>query len=109
MKTTYEARLLRVFVGEDLRHEGRPVYELIVERALDHGLAGATVMQGVMGFGHHHKIQTAKILRIAENLPMVVEITDQEDKIEAFFPEVERLLPEGTVTIEKVTVHSFSR
>src|SRR5205085_10274321 len=78
--------LLRVFVGESDRHGHRPLYEVIVLKAREAGLAGATVLRGVMGFGRHSLIHTTKILRLSEDLPMVVEIVDSREKIEGFLP-----------------------
>src|SRR5207248_10983423 len=78
--------LLRVFVGESDRHGHRPLYEVIVLKAREAGLAGATVLRGVMGFGRHSLIHTTKILRLSEDLPMVVEIADSRDKIECVLP-----------------------
>ncbi len=99
-----EARLLRVFVGADDRHDGRPTYERILERARECGLAGATAFRGIAGFGAHSRIHTAKILRLSEDLPVMIEIIDAPDKIEAFLPELEALVDEGLVTVEAVRV-----
>ena len=104
MKLPGEAELLRVFVGESDKHHGRPLYEVVVEMARSRGLAGATVLRGVLGFGAHSRIHTAKILRLSEDLPMVIEIVDRPDRIEAFLPELEALIAEGLVTLEKVRV-----
>ncbi|GAB4234829.1 MAG: DUF190 domain-containing protein [Acidobacteriota bacterium] len=99
-----EGCLLRIFIGEADRHEGRPLYETIVLRARERGLAGATVLRGLMGFGRHSVLHTAKVLRLSEDLPMVIEIVDSTEKIEAFLPELEELVEEGLVTIERVRV-----
>lgn len=104
MKLPTEARLLRVFVGADDRREGRPLYELIVERARERGLAGATAFRGILGFGAHSRIHTAKILRLSEDLPVMIEIVDAQDKIEAFVPELDGMIDEGLVTVEAVRV-----
>jgi uncharacterized protein len=99
-----EAELLRVFIGESDRHHGRPLYEIIVEEARRQGLAGATVLRGTLGFGASSLIHTAKLLRLSEDLPMVVEIVDEPGKIAAFLPLLDGLVGEGLVTLEKVRV-----
>src|SRR5919199_5728413 len=101
--------LLRIFVGESDRHGHHPLYEAIVLKAREAGLAGATVLRGVMGFGRHSVLHTAKILRLSEDLPMVVEIVDSEDKIRAFLPELDALMGSGLVTLEKVQVIQYGR
>ena len=107
MKLPEEADLLRVFVGESDRFEGRPLYQAIVEQARSRGMAGATVLRGLMGFGATSRLHTVKVLRISEDLPMVVEIVDRPERIEAFLPELERMVPEGLITIEKVRVIAY--
>ncbi len=99
--------LLRVFVGEDDRFEGKPIYEAIVLKARELHLAGATVLRGPMGFGHSSRLHTGKILRLSEDLPFVVEIVDSEERINAFLPELERIMGSGLVTMEKVTVVQY--
>ena len=96
--------LLRVFVGESDRHGHRPLYEEIVLKAREAGLAGATVLRGVMGFGRHSLIHTTKILRLSEDLPMVVEIVDSQEKIEGFLPALDGMISDGLVTLERVKV-----
>lgn len=97
--------LLRIYVGETAQHDHRPVYETLVVKARQHHLAGATVLRGPMGYGHSSKLHTAKILRLSEDLPVVVEIVDAEEKIEAFLPFVKEIMGEkGLVTLEKVQV-----
>ena len=96
--------LLRVFVGESDRHGHRPLYEVIVLKAREAGLAGATVLRGVMGFGRHSFIHTTKILRLSEDLPMVVEIVDSREKIEGFLPALDEMISDGLVTLERVKV-----
>ncbi|MBZ0277966.1 MAG: DUF190 domain-containing protein [Anaerolineae bacterium] len=96
--------LLRIFVGESDKHQGRPLYEVIVEEARRRGLAGATVIRGVMGFGAHSRIHTSKILRLSEDLPMLIEIVDEAAKIEAFLPDLNSMIHEGLVTLERVQV-----
>lgn len=104
MKLEGEGLLVRIFVGEADRYEGMPLYEAIVQCARDKGLAGATVLRGVEGFGAHNLIHTARVLKLAEDLPMVIEIVDQRAKIEAFLPELDAMIPEGLVTLEPVQV-----
>lgn len=107
MSLPEEAELLRVFIGESDKHRGRPLYEVIVEEARRHGLAGATVIRATLGFGAHSRIHTAKILRLSEDLPMIVEIVDRPDRLAAFLPELDRLMDEGLVTLEKVRVITY--
>ena len=100
------ACLLRIYLGEDDRHQGQPLYETIVLRARERHLAGATVLRGPLGFGHNSRIHSAKILRLSEDLPIVIEIVDANAKIESFLSEIEGLLPSGLVTLEEVRVMS---
>ena len=99
--------LLRVFIGESDKHGHRPLYEAIVLKAREAGLAGATVLRGVMGFGKHSVLHTAKILRLSEDLPMVVEIVDTLEKIERFLPTLDEMLSDGLVTLEQVRVIQY--
>jgi PII-like signaling protein len=100
---------MRVFIGESDRHEGRPLYEAIVLRARACGLAGATVLRSPMGFGANSRLHTAKILRLSDDLPMVVEIIDEEAKIEAFLPVLDTMMDGGLVTLEKVRVIRYQQ
>ena len=104
-----DAMLLRVFFGEDDKFEGRPLYEAIVLAARKNHLAGATVLRGPMGFGHSSRLHTTKILRLSEDLPMIIEIVDTEDKIKAFLPALDDLMTSGLVTLEKVQVLQYGR
>ena len=104
MKLPRDGQLLRVFIGESDRHGGRPLYEVIVEEARRAGLAGATVFRGCEGFGAHSRVHTTRILRLSEDLPVVIEIVDAEEKIQAFLPTLDGLVQEGLVTVEKATV-----
>lgn len=104
MKLPENSLLLRVFIGESDRSDGRPTYEAIVLGAREHGLAGATVLRGPMGFGRSSLLHTASILRLSEDLPIVIEIVDEEERIESFLPVLEKLAPSGLVTLEKVRV-----
>jgi PII-like signaling protein len=101
------AELLRVFIGDSDRHHGRPLYEAIVEAAREHHLAGATVLRGYLGYGAHSRIHTAKILRLSEDLPIVVEIVDAPEKIEDFLPVLDGMMAEGMVTVEQVKVITY--
>lgn len=107
MKLPLEAELLRIFIGESDKHGGRPLYEAIVESARERGMAGATVLRGVLGFGAHSRIHTAKILRLSEDLPIVVEIVDKPERIADFLPELDELIEEGLITLEKVRVIAY--
>jgi len=104
MNVPEDGYLLRIFVGESDRHGHRPLYESIVLQAREAGLAGATVLRGVMGFGKHSILHTAKILRLSEDMPMIIEIVDSLDNIEKFLPVLDELIKDGLVTIEKVRV-----
>ena len=104
MKLPSEAQLLRIFVGESDKVAGRPLYEVIVEEARKRGLAGATVLRGTLGFGANSRIHTAKILRLSEDLPMVIEIVDSPEQIAAFLPDLDAMIGEGMVTLEKVNI-----
>jgi len=104
MKLPSEAQLLRIFIGESDKFHGRPLYEMIVEEARRRGMAGATVLRGTLGFGANSRIHTAKILRLSEDLPMVVEIVDAPEAIGAFLPDLDAMMTEGLVTLEKVSV-----
>ncbi len=102
-----DGTLLRIFIGESDKHEGLPLYEWIVRKAREQGLAGATVLRGLEGFGAHSRLHTAKILRLSTDLPIVVEIVDTEEKIQAFLPAVDDAIGEGLATLEKVEVRFY--
>jgi len=104
MKLLTEARLLRIFIGESDKFGGRPLYQVIVERARQHELAGATVLRGYLGFGANSRIHSARVLRLSEDLPMVIEIVDEPERINAFVEELDGMISEGLVTLEKVEV-----
>jgi len=107
MQLPPEGKLLRIFIGESNRHKGKPLYEWLVIKAKEQGLAGATVIRGIMGFGANSRIHTSKILRLSMDLPIVVEIVDTQEKIDAFISMVDPLLQDGLVTVEKAFVHSY--
>ncbi len=102
-----DALLLRIFIGENDRADGRPLYEAIVLRARERHLAGATVLRGPMGFGRSSVLHTAKILRLSEDLPIVIEIVDSEEKINGFLPVLEAMMGSGLVTLERVHVLQY--
>ena len=104
-----DALLLRIFFGEDDKFENRPLYEAIVMTARENLLAGATVLRGPMGFGQSSRLHTAKILRLSGDLPMIIEIVDAEEKIKAFLPTLDAMMPSGLVTLEKVQVLQYGK
>ena len=107
MQIPEDAVLLRIFVGEDDRHEHEPVYQAIVLKAREMHMAGATVLRGPMGFGQSSRLHTAKILRLSGDLPVVIEIVDAKDKIDGFLEVLEGIMPGGLVTLEKVRVVQY--
>jgi PII-like signaling protein len=102
-----EATLLRIFVGESDQWHGRPLYEAIVELARREGLAGATVLRGIEGFGAHSRVHTSRILRLSEDLPVVIEIVDRSEQIDGFLPLLDEMVGEGMVTLEKVRTIAY--
>ncbi len=100
--------LLRIFIGENDRWHGRPLHEALVLKAREMGLAGATVVRGVEGFGAHSRLHTAKVLRLSEDLPLVVELVDREERIRAFLPQCDAMIGDGLVTLEPVEVIRYS-
>src|SRR5512143_561206 len=106
-KIPSDAKLLRIFFGEADRFEGKPLYEAIVLKAREMGLAGATVLRGPMGFGKSSRLHTAKILRLSADLPLVIEIVDSEEKIQTFLPELDNMMGGGLLTMEKVKVIDY--
>ena len=107
MKLEGEGTLLRIFIGELDKWHHQPLYEAIVLRARERGLAGATVLRGPMGFGATSRLHTAKILRLSEDLPVIIEIVDKEDRIQAFLPELDQMVGDGLVTLEKVHIIAY--
>ena len=107
MKIEGEGKLLRVFIGESDRYEGTALSDAIVRKAREVGLAGATVWHGIAGYGARSRIHTAKILRLSEDLPIVVEIVDTREKVEAFLPIVDAAVGEGLATVERVAVRFY--
>lgn len=107
MHLPQEAMLLRIFIGEADRWHHQPLYEAIVLKAREQHLAGATVLRGPMGFGKSSRLHTSKILRLSMDLPLVIEIVDAEEKIQAFLPWLDQVMMGGLVTIEKVKVIDY--
>jgi PII-like signaling protein len=107
MRLDGEGQLLRIYIGELDKWHHQPLYEAIVLKAREMGLAGATVLRGPMGFGAHSHLHTAKILRLSEDLPVLIEIVDKEDRINAFLPELDTMVADGLVTLEKVHVIKY--
>lgn len=102
-----EGQLLRIFIGESDKYEGKPLYEWLVIKAKEHGLAGATAIRGLMGFGANSRIHTSKILRLSLDLPIIVEIVDTHYKIKEFLGIIESVVKEGLVTLEKADIHLY--
>jgi uncharacterized protein len=109
MQLPRDALLLRIFIGESDTHDGQPLYEAIVLEARRMQIAGATVLRGPMGYGHSSRLHTAKILRLSEDLPLVIEIVDSEEKINAFLAVLDGMMESGLVTLEKVQVLQYGR
>jgi hypothetical protein len=107
MKIPTDGYLLRIFIGESDRWHGKPLYEAIVMKARELHLAGATVLRGPMGFGANSRLHTAKILRLSEDLPIIVEIVDAKEKIDALMPFIDEVVKEGLVTLERVQVIQY--
>jgi hypothetical protein len=107
MKIEGEGQLLRIFIGESDHWHGRPLHEAIVLAAREHGLAGTTVLRGMAGYGANSRIHTVKILRLSEDLPIVIEIVDKREKIENFLPTLDQMVTEGMITLEKVNILAY--
>jgi PII-like signaling protein len=102
-----EGQLLRVFIGENDRHEGLPLYEWIVRKARQEHLAGTTVLRGLEGFGAHSRMHTAKILRLSQDLPIIIEIVDTRENIQRFLEHIDGAIEEGLATLEDVEIHFY--
>ena len=108
MKISGEAKLVRIFIGESDRWHGVPLYEAIVRKVREMGLAGATVIRGVEGFGANSLIHTAKILRLSEDLPVLIEIVDKEERIANVLPVLDEMIGEGLITMERVEIIKYT-
>lgn len=108
MKISGEAKLVRIFIGESDRWHGVPLYEAIVRKVREMGLAGATVIRGVEGFGANSRIHTAKILRLSEDLPVLIEIVDKEERIASVLPVLDEMIGEGLITMERVEIIKYT-
>lgn len=108
MKISGEAKLVRIFIGESDRWRGVPLYEAIVRKVREMGLAGATVIRGVEGFGANSRIHTAKILRLSEDLPVLIEIVDKEERISQILPVLDEMIGEGLITLERVEIIKYT-
>ena len=104
MKIPENGKLLRIFIGESDKHDGRPLYEVLVQRFKERGLPGTTVLRGIAGFGAHARVHTDKILRLSLDLPIVVEVVADEEQIQAMLPELDELIDGGLITLERVRV-----
>ena len=102
-----EGYLLRIFIGESDRHDGKLLYEWIVLKAREEGLAGATVLRGIMGFGAHSRLHTFKIERLSQDLPIIIEIVDTREKLENFLAAIDNEIEEGLATLEKAQIHFY--
>lgn len=109
MELPRDAVLLRIFIGEKDRCEGRPLYDAIVKKARERHMAGATVLRGPMGYGHSTRLHRANFLEISEDLPVVIEIVDTQEKIDAFLPVLDAIIGSGLVTLEKVGVLRYGK
>jgi PII-like signaling protein len=107
VKLEGEGKLLRIFIGESDKHGRKPLYQAIVEMLREEGMAGATVLRGVEGFGAKSHLHTARILRLSEDLPIVIEVADTAEKIEAVMPKIDEMVTDGMVTLEKVEVVTY--
>ena len=107
MENVEDGTLLRIFVGEDDEHDGRPLYEAIVLALREHGLAGATVFRGMMGFGRSSVLHTSRVLRLSEDLPIVIECVDRQAAIERVLPVLDQLIGDGLVTLEKADIRIY--
>jgi len=107
MRLEGEGKLLRIFIGESDIWKGRPLYEALVHRAREMGMAGATVLRGIEGFGASSVVHTTRILRLSEDLPIVIELVDTAEKVDAFLNEIEEMVSEGMVTTERVEILKY--
>lgn len=107
MQIPKRAQLLRILIGEADRHDGKPLYEAIVLKARELHVAGATVLRGSLGYGHSSRLHSAKILRLSDDLPLVIEIVDSAEKIAAFLPVLDGMMASGLITLEDIQVLQY--
>lgn len=107
MKIEGVGLLVRIYIGESDQWHGKPLYQAIVERLRERGLAGATVLRGIEGFGAKAHLHTTRLLRLSEDLPVLIEVVDQEDRIRAVLPELDGMVGDGLITLEKVEVIAY--
>jgi PII-like signaling protein len=107
VKLEGEGKLLRIFIGESDKHGRKPLYQAIVEMLREEGMAGATVLRGIEGFGANSHLHTARILRLSEDLPIVIEVADTAERIEAIMPKLDEMVTDGMVTLERVEVVTY--
>ena len=107
MMVPEEGYLLRIFIGESDRHDGKLLHEWIVTKAREEGLAGATAIRAIMGFGAHSRLHTFKIERLSQDLPIIVEIVDTREKLEKFLALIDKVIDEGMATLEEVRIHFY--
>ncbi len=101
------ALLIRIYIGEADHHDGKPLYEAIVERLRSRGIAGATVLRGIEGFGANAHLHTTRLLRLSEDLPVLIEVVDEEARLRAILPELDALVGDGLITLERVEVLAY--
>jgi PII-like signaling protein len=107
MRIEGPALRVRIYVGESDHHDGRPLYQAIVERLRERGVAGATVLRGIEGYGAHARLHTARILRLSEDLPIIIEAVDREDRLRPILPELDALVGDGLITLETIEVLAY--
>lgn len=107
MRIEGQGKLLRIFVGESDTWHGKPLYQAIVQRVREEGLAGATVVRGIEGFGANSRIHTTRILRLSQDLPVVIEVADSEERIARVLPILDEMVTEGLVTLERVDIIAY--
>ena len=109
MKVFQPGKLLRIYVGELDTYDGQPMYQWLIEEARRHELSGATALRGLEGFGAHSELHTAKVLRLSVDLPVVIEIIDTDERIDAFLSVVDNVIDEGLATVERVEMHLYRK
>lgn len=107
MELEGRALLVRIYIGESDRWEGKPLYQAIVERLRELHIAGATVLRGIEGFGAHAHLHTTRLLRLSEDLPILIEVVDSEERLQAVLPELDRMVDDGLITLERVEVFAY--